>query len=661
MYTGLNHGLDELSVKQFSLQRYFFALVKPLTRISYFDYRCILNRLCLLLSFPIFRLYRAEVSQTSLSKTEADDQVRNLSAVLIALLMLSALFVLYIFRVYDDNRLLSWQWVFANNEIIKTSLILLPGLWLAWWLAGLQLPYNKALIFLLSSSFMLCSSLWGQPELIVDASRYFLQAKSLAVNGPVYFIQEWGYGIGVWTDLPLIPFIYGLVYSLAGEYRMATQVLTSLFFCGTMFLMYLTGKELWDETTGLCAAALLLGMPYLFTQIPLMLVDIPTMFFFSLAVYSMLMVVKTEAKSWLVMATVTIVLAMLCKYSTWLMLSVLLVLSICYRPRGKPGGRPGDRPGDRTESRVNLYKIMLTILTGVVLFFTVLLVWKYDAIVQQFNLLTAYQLPGLGRWQESHLSTFFYQVHPFITLAALCSVYVAWRKRDVRYLIISWMVLLVLLLEIKRIRYVLIVFPMLSLMAAYALRQIGDSRIRRYIVLSIIVSSLAVTFYGYSPFVHKTSAINIKHAGELLNNMQSSTVEVILLPQTHSSINPFVSVPLLDLFTTKQLVYWKHPFLTSPSAQKNSATSSLRFSWEYKLEDFYETSREILDKAIVIISESKTQLLPAIITTRLQGFHLKQRFAQTQGVYRYSTIVEVYEKNSQQHSVDLYRGDIDER
>jgi 4-amino-4-deoxy-L-arabinose transferase-like glycosyltransferase len=639
MCAGLSYEAGKFPVKQFKLLRYCTASVKSLTRISEIDYRCILNRVlnCIipLTLFPIFRMHGSDVTIQQQSKPE--EQSHNLTALLIALLTLNTLFVLYIFRVYDDNRLISWQWVFANNEVYITGLMLLMGLFLSWWLTGIKLSQKKALILLLCTSFMICSVQWSQPELIVDTSRYFLQAKSIAVNGPAYFIHEWGYGIAAWTDLPLIPFLYGLVFSLVGEYRIAIQIFTTLFFCGTVLLTFLIGRELWDETTGLYGGALLLGMPFLLSQVPLILVDIPTMFFLSLAVYCMLIAVKTGATSWFVMAGITTVLALLCKYSTWLMLSVLIVIAMSYH-RG---------------SWAKLSKQMVTLFMGIALFFIVLLLWKYDAIVRQFVLLTTYQLPGLDRWHETHISTFLYQVHPFITLAALSSVYFAWHKRDIRYLIVAWMLLLVLLLEIKRARYVLIVFPMLALMAAYALRQINHSRLRNYMVLCIIVSSLAVTLFGYSSFAHKTSAMNIKHAGEFLNKIKASTVEVILLPQTNSTINPFVSIPLLDLFTTKNLVYWKPPVLTSRPDQNKLSTSPLRFSWEYKLENYYQTSHDAAEKVIVIISNTETQVLPAIVSARLKDFHLKRRFTQHEDVYRYSTIVDVYEASKQRKSVDI--------
>ncbi|MEK9145680.1 MAG: hypothetical protein AAB339_08740, partial [Elusimicrobiota bacterium] len=63
-------------------------------------------------------------------------------------------------------------------------------------------------------------------------------------------------------------------------------------------------------------------------------------------------------------------------------------------------------------------------------------------------------------------------MHPFIAAAALVSVYAAFKNRDARYAIVLWLPALVMVLGINRIRYILPVFPLLALMAAYGLREI---------------------------------------------------------------------------------------------------------------------------------------------------------------------------------------------
>ena len=61
---------------------------------------------------------------------------------------------------------------------------------------------------------------------------------------------------------------------------------------------------------------------------------------------------------------------------------------------------------------------------------------------------------------------------------------------------------------------------------------------------------------------------------------------------------------------------------------------------------------EIAHRAIVVISAADAQALPTEILQRLNGYYLKRRFARDEGVYRYSTIVDIYETIRQQLPVD---------
>jgi 4-amino-4-deoxy-L-arabinose transferase-like glycosyltransferase len=120
----------------------------------------------------------------------------------------------------------------------------------------------------------------------VDTSRYFTQAKHLEMYGIKYFMHEWGKGISAWTDLPLISFFYGLIFKFFGESRIYIQIFTTFLFSMTCVITFFIGKTLWDEETGFLAGLLLLGTPYLFSQIPLMLIDVPTMLFLTLSVFT---------------------------------------------------------------------------------------------------------------------------------------------------------------------------------------------------------------------------------------------------------------------------------------------------------------------------------------------------------------------------------------
>ena len=360
---------------------------------------------------------------------------------------------------------------------------------------------------------------------------------TLELYGVPYFLKEWGRSIPAWTDLPIVPFLYGMVFSAVGEHRIAIQFLTTMLFSLTVVLTYLTGKTLWNSTLGFSAALMLLGIPYLLTQVPLALVDVPTMCFLMLAVYTFLLAVRSGGTTRMACSAAAIVLTVLAKYSAWFMLTVLIVVMAVYARDRRSLARGA--------------AILLIAGTASVC----LLLLKFDVVSGQIALLRAYQGPGLARWGESLASTFLFQMHPFITVFALLSFAVALVKRDARFAIISWLVLLIVLLGIRRIRYTLPVFPMVALMAGYGLQAIKQDDLRRFIAYGIVSTSLVIAFFAYLPLAERMSAVNLKHAGAYLNTLGIAEIEVITLPPKEPVINHAVSVALLDLFTNKRIRY----------------------------------------------------------------------------------------------------------
>ncbi len=162
--------------------------------------------------------------------------------VLILLFALLVFLALFIFRSVDDNRLTSWNWAFHVVDVNVIFLILLPGLIGAYVLSKISLPGSHASLYVFILSFIVCIPFWKEPEVILDASRYFTQAKHLKEYGIRYFLTEWGRNVHAWTDMPLIPFLYGLAFKFFGENRISIQVLSTLFFSTTVIFTYHIGK-----------------------------------------------------------------------------------------------------------------------------------------------------------------------------------------------------------------------------------------------------------------------------------------------------------------------------------------------------------------------------------------------------------------------------------
>jgi hypothetical protein len=543
---------------------------------------------------------------------------------LVALAALGTIAALFLARSLDDSRLTSWRWAFAGADPIRLYALVAAGIVLAYLVARWAVPGRRPAAVLFVSAYAVATLFWREPEVIVDASRYFTQAKHLEVFGLRHFLAEWGSGIPAWTDLPLVPLLYGLVFALFGESRIYVQAFTTLLFAASVVLTYRIGRTLWDEEVGFLAGALLLAIPYLLTQVPTLLVDVPSMFFLTLAVFAAIHAFRHPGRWTIAAASLAAFLALFSKYSTWLMLTVLPVIAVVHR-------RGGAKRALHTGSAIALLAGSLA---------AAVMLASHRAYSEQIALLLGFQVPGLRRWGESFLSTFLFQVHPFLTAAALLSIWVAVRRRDPGYAIVVWPVVLLLALRVERIRYWVPAFPMLALLGAYGLQAVRATQTRRFIAACAVASSLVVALHGYLPFLERSSAANLMRAGEYLDSIEEKRVEVFTLLAEGSEVNPAVSVPILDLFTSKRLTY---AYGGNPSpARRDVERSPLRFTWEYRNPAYYAAGEAEADAAVVVISGDVGQPLPEQVEDRLKGRRRTRVFAADEGVFRHRTMVEVY-------------------
>jgi hypothetical protein len=543
---------------------------------------------------------------------------------LTALCFLITVPLLYICRSADGNTFTSWKWVFLDAGFLRVFFLLVPALLCAYALSRLPIsgPCAYTSLFVLSLASVL--PLWSGPEAVIDASRYFLQAKFMREYGVFSFLREWGRGIDAWTDMPLVSILYGLLFSWIGEARVYIQALNSLLFALTALLVSLIGRRLWDEETGLNAGMLLMGIPYLLTQVPLMLVDVPTMFFLTLSIYLFLQAVEHGGAFRTAAAAVATTLTVFSKYSTWPMLFIIPLISAVLMRRDPK----------TTAARTFAVLLLTVVLAGAVISA------RFDLFHEQITLLRTYQWSGLSRWREGFLSTFLFQTHPFITGFALYGTYRAAREKDSRFLIAGWFLVVVVVLKITRIRYVIPLLPLFVLMASYGLNEIRDKGIRRFVSLGIVASSLVIAYSAFLPFLKSTSMANLQQAGEYLDTLSSPSVEVYALPQKISSGSTFAVIPLLDYYTGKKIVCpqeWpSHP------GTGNTRTSSLRFTWEMKKPGFYSQPVTEDNRVVVLLSDEAPDRAPA----GLSGRELK-RFGVTSDVFKYQTVVTIYGKDQQ--------------
>ncbi|HEY6099484.1 MAG TPA: hypothetical protein VIW03_08645, partial [Anaeromyxobacter sp.] len=325
----------------------------------------------------------------------------------------------------------------------------------------------------------------------------------------------------------------------------------------------------------------------------------------------------------ILLASAAVALALLSKYSAWLVLSVLPAIGVVHR-RSRPGAL-------RTGAAIAL--VAAALLAAAVL-------PRRDAYAEQLALLVGYQAPGLRRWGEGLASMFLFQVHPFVTAAALVSLGMAVRRRDPRYVVVVWPVLLLAALRVQRVRYWIPAFPMVALMAAYGLRALPRPALRRHVVACAVAGSLVVSGYGFLRFLERTSAANLQAAGAYLDSLDEAQAEVFVLARPDAEVNPAVSVPILDLFTRKAIVHRAEE--VAPSSRERARESALRFTWEWRSPPYYEPAGPADGAAVVVVADDLGRPLPDALARRVEDRPPPRVFAADEGVFRHRTLVRVY-------------------
>ena len=534
---------------------------------------------------------------------------------------------LFFNRYLDDNRLTSWKWVFEYIDPARPFFVLFGVLVLAWLLSQVSFYEKRHALLLFVVSFFTGSCFWSEPEVIIDSSRYFTQAKQLQLYGSGYFLEQWGREIFAWTDLPLVPFLYGLVFKFLGEQRVFIQVLNTFFYASTVVLTYQLGKTLWHEEVGFRGGLLLLGFPYLYTQVPLLLADVPTMFFFMLGVVTCISALKKGGAGRIMLAGLSLFLVFYVKYSTWLLLTLIPIIYAYFIIVNSA----------QTLRRGGVLALLTFVFIGIFFF-----IYK-DIMGPQLDFLVEYQKPGLGRWSENYASTFLFQIHPFISAAALFACASAARKIDFRFIVISFLILLFLVIQVKRIRYTIPVFPMLALMAAYGLGEIQDHKIIKHIVFSIVGTSFVVAFMGFLPFLKSLGVGNLQTAGNYLDSLPVVSVEVITLAGDNPALNPATAVPVLDIYTGTVLEYEYEPI--SKEVLESLKTSPLRFTWEFPVPEYYAPGPDTEESdALVIISEIQEPAIPQSMKEKISFYPVQKTFDQSSHIFQHQTFVTVYHK-----------------
>jgi len=532
--------------------------------------------------------------------------------------------LLIVLRHLDDNSLTSWAWVLEGRNRFGLWALHLAAICAALVLSRCALPDRWRLPAAVLAAFTAGVALAGEPEVVIDASRYFVQAKYFELFGPSAFFRDWGGALPAWTDLPLPAFFYGMIFRLCGEHRLPQQIFTAGLFALTVFATARIGGLLWGARTGARGALLLLAIPCLLVQVPLLMADVPAMAAVTAALWGLLETLERRGAWRVAAAALAVAAALLAKYSTWVLLGAatgIILLLQALRGRWAAVGR-----GTGAVVAGALAPALYVLL-------------KPELVQGQLALLASFQWEGLRRWVESYPSTFLFQTHPLLAVAALVALWQGWRGRDPKVLVAAALPLVLFALGARRSRYLLPAFPMIALLAARGL-EVLPGRARRFAVLAAVGFSLVTVFAVYLPFLKWVNTANVQAAGHFLDERNVAAVEVTAQPAPGVAINPEVAVPLLDYHTAARVIV-RGATLPRPP-QEELRISSFRFTWEQQLPSWYRDDAPAPpDAAQVLIAGDPAAPLPEKLALQVAGRAPNAAFVRD-AVYRYRTLVSIW-------------------
>lgn len=501
--------------------------------------------------------------------------------------ILLSYYLLYIFRSADNTVLMGWNLIFNTGTkiyellFIQSICILLSFIISRKNIASRYNHEKYHILFLFISGFLIGSLFWNIPEINPDAARYFTEAKYLKEYGIMSFLKDWGGEIFTWVDFPTVPFFYGIIFKYLGEYREFVLIFNTIFLSLTSVLTYKISKKLWNEEVGLSSGLLLMSFPYLLSQVPLMLVDIPLMFLIILSIFYVLKIF--ENSYYCILAPLIIFFTIYAKMSSILIIlpPIISILIIKQQSVIK-----------------NKYRWISTLIFSAGLIIPFYL-WK----MRFFNQNAIAMI--IAKQENTHFEgpfNYFFQIGFIIIISAIFSLITEIKKKDINYFIlVAWILIPFLMFHNTRIRQIIAIFPAIAIMSSIAINSINNNNIKKFLITSIFLTSIAFTACIFIPFEENFTDKNIKNGAEFTNKLDMSEIQLFLDFSDKFPYNPDPIVALFDIYSHKKIRYSNETKFYTINDFSNQWTAF------YKIPSFYYENKDPklthADRINVIISD----------------------------------------------------------
>lgn len=356
-------------------------------------------------------------------------------------------------------------------------------------------PSTLVLLSAIVSGVMLAGAIyaWAQPPL-PDEDSALAAARILATQGPARFFAQ--YARIEWLGIqhpPLVPLVFGLFVKMFGDTLFVPRVASLTFVIGTLLVTCLLGRRLYDRTTGVLAALSLMLIPYMFRVGVAARTDMAVTFFASVALLCALRLVDRPDWKWSAGTGIAIGLAVLCKYSAFLILPVLPALFLWQRA-----------------SRAAWVGLTAAfVIAAMVVSPWAVFAYQNGVFAAQARTILLYLGgPALDDGAVHHHGAVRYQLELLLTSlpsgigvhnlpVILPGIWLLARRRqksDVTILIWIAAISILLLLLLPDPRYFMLTFPALAIVMARALRSI-ERGVEPVIVLGLLYCGEAVYLY----------------------------------------------------------------------------------------------------------------------------------------------------------------------
>jgi len=359
--------------------------------------------------------------------------------------------------------------------------------------------------------------MWSSPDPNPDVAEFFGVAKYIELNGLFTYFKSFGTdALMKYRFHSLLPII-GVAFRYFGESPLIVHLITSTLYAFIPVLTFLLAKKLFSKKIAFISSFFVIAMPNMLAQSSMFLVDVPTVFFVLLALFTFYLFLHKRKIYYYPLTILTLLFAVTSKRPAilFLILSLPVLFVIIKRSNGF------------NLKHLSMKSFMIFYILFVILF--VFVFSKLSFFSEQIELdLSQANIVGNPPHYVNPLS-YFFQIQPLIILLFLVFLIFFILKPKLSYLFLFvWIFFPYIFIHDTTVRYMLPAFPAVAIAAAIVLSKLKKP-IATFVVSVIILSSTLFVVMGYIPLLkNEFYDNNIRLAAEYVNELNISNIGVYM-------------------------------------------------------------------------------------------------------------------------------------